>query len=465
MPSPCEELVSCLNEIAGANLFDLLPADASRDDFCTNVLDAYQGQHGIDTMCTVAANLKGRLRANSMQSDAATNLRVKAIKDGTAPQSPHEFTFHGRARHLAAPTCETIFRPDYADDSGSGTPYDTLVAPLQNYLPGGKNRRSNSDAYSALFLGYLTALVAAGAAAGVPFVENGAQVVLAAVQVTVESINVHDGNIDATEIQAAFENSQKILTQSCNLISQVETFERTANNRFGDIDSTINIFRSVVNTRFNTVDASVSTLTNSIVDFRSAVNTRFNTVDASITTLTNNVDVGFDTTFSHFESVDSDLAVLKSSVATGFSNVETTATTRFGNIDAAIMNFESAVNTRFNTVDASITTLTNNVEIGFDATFSRFDSVDSDLVALNSSVATGFSNVYKRFDQLESLVNTRLNVIEATLEARFTQLDDLLAIARTLLITPEGRRTGWNSASLICDGKPKGNCATVPNFP
>jgi hypothetical protein len=179
MPSPCEELISCLNEIAGTNLFDLLPPDASRDDFCTNVLDAYQGQHGIDTMCTVAANLKGRLDA--------TNLRVKAIKeDGTAPQSPQEFTFHGRARHLAAPTCETIFRPDYADDSGSGTPYDTLVAPLQNYLPGGKNRRSNSDAYSALFLGYLTALIAAAAVAGVPFAENGAQVVLAAVQSTVE---------------------------------------------------------------------------------------------------------------------------------------------------------------------------------------------------------------------------------------------------------------------------------------
>lgn len=164
-------------------------------------------------------------------------------------------------------------------------------------------------------------------------------------QSTVESLNVHDGLIDATEIQAAFENSQKILTQSCNLISQVNTFQMTA-------------------------------------------------------------------------------------------------ITRFGNIDAAINNFQSTVNTRFNTVDASITTLTNNVAIGFDTTYSRFDSVDGDLAVLSDSVATGFANVYERFDQLETLVNTRLDVIEATLEAHFTQLGDLLAIVRTLLITPDGRRTG-----------------------
>ena len=64
-------------------------------------------------------------------------------------------------------------------------------------------------------------------------------------------------------------------------------------------------------------------------------------------------------------------------------------------------------------------------------------------------------------------MNGRLDAIESTLETRFSQVDDLLAIVRTLLITPEGRRTAWNKQGLICNGDESatGNCPTVLNFP
>lgn len=190
--SQCEDLISCLDAITGKSPFDVVPPEASQDDFCDNMLAAYQGQKGIDAMCTVAAHLNDRLLANA-PSDLKY-LRVNEVKQAVSPQSHQESTFPGRARYLAAPACQANFNPEYADDSGSGTSYDTLVAALEGpYLFGGKKQRSDGDAYAAVFIGYLTALVAAGAATGIPIADNVAQIALAAVQSTVESLDVHDG--------------------------------------------------------------------------------------------------------------------------------------------------------------------------------------------------------------------------------------------------------------------------------
>ncbi|GAX26063.1 hypothetical protein FisN_4Hh434 [Fistulifera solaris] len=315
--SQCEELISCLDKITGKSLFDLVPPEASRDDLCVTMVNIYQGQTGIDAMCAAAAAASGRLLA-STTSDSKY-LRVNEIKESTPSQSRQESTFPGYGRHLAAPTCQASFSPEFADDSGSGTSYDTLMAAVEGpYLFGGKKKRSDGDAYAALFIGYLTALNAAAAATGIPVADNLAQISLSATQSTVESLNVHDGGIDSTEIQAAFENSQKILTQTCNIISQVNTFETTATTRFGNIDAAISSFQATVNTRFNTVDAS-------------------------ITTLTNNVAIGFDTTYARFDSVDSDLDTLSSAVSTGFTDVYE----RFDQVEAL-------VNSRLDAIEATL---------------------------------------------------------------------------------------------------------------
>lgn len=81
-----------------------------------------------------------------------------------------------------------------------------------------KLARSDTDAFSALFIGYITAKAAATTAAGVPRVETAAGITLAAVESTVLQLQVHDGLIDSTEIQAAFENTQTLSAQTCNMI-------------------------------------------------------------------------------------------------------------------------------------------------------------------------------------------------------------------------------------------------------
>lgn len=357
----CTGLLSCLDSITGQSLLDLVdPTVVSIDQFCESLLLVYKGQEGIDVMCNLAQTMQGggrRLVANTADSDGHRALRNPSISAQVKNGETTPYDSHFDRRSLAAPTCQVVFDPAYADESGSGTSYDTLVLTIEAlYLFGGKLARSDADAFSGLYIGYITANAAATAAAGVPVVETVAGIALAAVESTVNQIEVHDGLIDSTEIQAAFENTQKLLTQTCNMIGQISTFEGNVNTQFTTVATTLTAFQSAMNVRFTTVDTALTTLT--------------------------------------------------SNVATGFTNT-----------GGAITALQVVVN--------------------------------------------------NRFDTLTTLVNGRLDAIETTLETRFSQLDDLLAIVRTLLITPEGRRTAYNKKGLICDGveAATGNCPTVPNFP
>jgi hypothetical protein len=138
----CAGLLSCLDSITGQSLLALVdPSVLSIDEFCESMLRVYKGQEGIDAMCNLAQTMQDggrRLFAKTTDIDGHRALRTPSINDkdknGETP-----FGTHFDRRSLVAPTCQAAFDPAYADESGSGTSYDTLMLTIENiYLLGGK---------------------------------------------------------------------------------------------------------------------------------------------------------------------------------------------------------------------------------------------------------------------------------------------------------------------------------------
>ena len=120
--------------------------------------------------------------------------------------------------------------------------------------------------------------------------------------------------------------------------------------------------------------------------------------------------------------------------------------TRFNQVDNKLVDLETFLTSRFNQVDTTLSDLKTFLS-------QRLDTVELTLQT--------------RFNQIELILQTRFGQVDATLSSRFGQLDKETTIIRTLLITPEGRKTAFNKAGLICDGIETiaGNCPTVVNFP
>jgi hypothetical protein len=352
----CSELMGCLEKIVGHPL-KTSSLDVSYERFCEEIVNTYNGAEGIAAMCNLA-NLE---TSGRKLKPASTTLSNKNDESTHAKLNNPFF----KDRALEASVCIAEFDPAYADESGNPTGYDVYVAPVNalNFFTGGKSNRSDADKYSVLKIAWGVAVVAAAAASEILIAQTVANVALGAIEITVDMIDTHDALTDGTEIEAGFENTRLLLKQTCNLVSQVDSFE------------------SIVATSFNTVDSTLST-------FQADVTTRFNTVDSTLST------------------------------------------------------FQADVTTRFNTVDSTLSTFQKDVTV-------RFNTVDSTLADLK---------VY---------LDGRLSAIDDTLETRFNQLDDLMGMVRTLLITPQGQRTAWNNKDLTCDGDDTidGNCPTVDNFP
>lgn len=169
--------------------------------------------------------------------------------------------------------------------------------------------------------------------------------------------------------------------------------------------------------------------------------------------------------------IRTDIADVKSTAITRFdaisttlTNFQTLVTNRFTTLDSSIQAFSEDVTNRFNTVDISIeefrSDVTNRIQAFRTDMSNRFSTVDTTLVNLQTYLTT-------RLDTVETILDSRFDSVDNTLSARFDRLDRELKIIRTLLITPEGRRTAFNDPTLICDGirTTNGNCPTVTNFP
>lgn len=265
VPSDCQELVDCLDEITGLPLEDTIfystdVVDLDNDALCEALLLAYGGQDGVTAMCNAAAAVSGgrRLAGKNTIPDAAADSSFKQSVEGK----------HDRSLQ----SCPSSFSPVYADLSGTKTSYDTLMLTVENtYLTDGKLVRSNADRYSDLIIGLATAKSAdsASTACDNDFLEivtlGGCLAAQVATDVTVSTLEVvkdqvdtHDALMDAAEIEATFKNSETILTQTCTLASQITALEEEVTDRFDTVDTSIADLRSYVETRFNTVDATLS---------------------------------------------------------------------------------------------------------------------------------------------------------------------------------------------------------------
>jgi hypothetical protein len=320
--SECDVLIGCMESISGTPI--VLEA-ADKDEACNFLLEAYGGSAGVTAVCDVA--------------DLMSSNHARKEKEVDESSNDHEKT-----RFLTAPTCQVPVDPQYADESGTGTGYDTAVASIETtFIQDGKSQRTNDDAVGSFIIGLFTARTADAAFTACDAIVNVATfgvclaaktiaaVLTASLEIVYEQIGFHDGGIDSTEIKAAYENTGLILSQTCSIISQTDSFETNVVTRFNTVDSTLSTFQTDVATRFTTVDSTLTT-------FQTDVATRFTTVDTTLAAFEANV-VG------RFGAVDATLAAFEANMIT-----------RLDQVDDAIAEFRAENEALFRIVRILLTT-------------------------------------------------------------------------------------------------------------
>ena len=263
----CERLVSCLTEITKLpvqdNIFGTEGLEsASSDGICDYIVSIYGGESGITAICGAATAM----------------TQFKELPSKAEPDRAQDL--------MKSFQCPNPFSPDYP----SGDAYDLVVNPISSlYLFGGKQSRSNANAYSQVFIGRIAAAAAVVAAGicdntlfdifslgGCTAVQIAVDAAFVAVDQTIESIDVQDGLIDGAEIQAAFENTKTIITQNCGIEGLIG----------GVGDAVVRVANAVAS-----VDDAVEAVDLEVRDFRSEANGRFDNVDLSILDLQKDVDM------------------------------------------------------------------------------------------------------------------------------------------------------------------------------
>jgi hypothetical protein len=253
---------------------------ASSDGICDYIVSIYGGESGITAICGAATAM----------------TQLKELPSKAEPDRAQDL--------MKSFQCPNPFSPDYP----SGDSYDLVVAPISSlYLFGGKQSRSNANAYSQVFIGRIAAAAAVVAAGicdntlleiislgGCTAAKVAVDAAFVAVDKTIESIDVQDGLIDGAEIQAAFENTKTIITQNCGIeesiggvgdaVVRVENAVAIVNYGVKAVDFEVKYFRIEANGRFDTIDSAIEVV-------RSEAAGRFDNVDVSILGLQKDVDM------------------------------------------------------------------------------------------------------------------------------------------------------------------------------
>lgn len=259
----CVQLKECLGRLLGKTIE---PPDSSltQEQFCDILLEVYQGETGVQNICAVSQSGAVSASKTSQQTTKEISIDPKPKrnkkkgekKSNTSNDTPEDGKVDP-GRHLAAPACELPFDPVYADESGTDTPYDTYMLTIQDlFLLGGKLQRADTDAYATLKIGWATAHTAAALASEVPGGATIANEALSVVEIAVDQVDTHDATINSAQIEASLENSQKLVTQTCRMIDQIDGAERNFMNRFDHVDRTI----KVVQTRLDKIDTVLNRL-------------------------------------------------------------------------------------------------------------------------------------------------------------------------------------------------------------
>jgi len=202
LPLQCERLLRCLTEVTNLPVEDGIFGavgleSASTDNICHDIVLIFGGETGTNAICGAA--------------DAMTYTGSTMIPE------------YGQ---IQAATCSsgTPQDPDYP----SGRFYDVLIADVNPFLFGGSEERSDANAYSKLIIGTVAARTVQATATACDsevlvvlslgaclIAKTAAEVVVVGFEATVESLNIQDGLIDAAEIQAAYLNTNTIISQNC----------------------------------------------------------------------------------------------------------------------------------------------------------------------------------------------------------------------------------------------------------
>ena len=219
LPLECERLLRCLTEVTKLpvkdDIFGAVGLEsASTDDICHDIVLFFGGETGTNAICGAA--------------DAMTHTGSTMTPE------------YGQ---LQAATCSsgTPKDPDYP----SGGFYDALIAenPVVNpFLFGGSEERSDANAYSGEVIALLALrVIQAGASScsSIPIVgaaceaaKKVAEVAIVALEVIKDSLDIQDGLIDAAEIQAAYLNTNTIISQNCVIEGDIANLQADS-----DLDS------------------------------------------------------------------------------------------------------------------------------------------------------------------------------------------------------------------------------------
>lgn len=237
----CKTLRRCLKRITGKKVESPDPG-ASLPEFCDALLQAFEGDKGVDIMCAVANRFNTRRRRGlggryyQHPASGPSHPKQAPKKNIFETSAERDYNLFGGTT-TPEPACLTPFDPFYADESGINTAYDTYVASIEGlYVLEGKLERSNDDAYAELKIGWGAALTAAALATEIPLAATAANEVLAVFEIVIDQVDTHDNSVDSTEIEAAFENTQLLLTQTCNIIEQIDGVQERVDNRLHKIE-------------------------------------------------------------------------------------------------------------------------------------------------------------------------------------------------------------------------------------
>lgn len=228
---PCLDIKRCVKDITGIKLASK-GSGMTDEKYCDAVVEMFQGEAGIEKICDAAALIgKKRRKLGRQRHDPKSFQWYDSAGDGDGEKTLFGKTItrdpdrgHLFGNYIPTPQC-LAFSPEYADLSGTLTPYDLLVEPVEEeFLLEGKLKRSDVDAYAMLKESWEIVLLAAAQASGTPDSESVTAVMLAEIEVVLDAIDTHDDRIDSAEIEAAFNNTDVILNHTCNILGQLDQF-------------------------------------------------------------------------------------------------------------------------------------------------------------------------------------------------------------------------------------------------
>jgi len=281
-----------------------------------------------------------------------------------------------------------------------------------------------------------------------------------------------DGNVNAAEIDAGFQNTVTIYNSLQSVGNVVNAIDNDVNNigtqltGFGtQLTTDNNQITGEFNTIGNQVSVGFSALTNQITGVNTNINGQFTSLGNSFTTLLN-TDTSQIT--GEFNTIDNQVSQGFSALTTQVTGVNTNINGQFTSLSS---NLSGLLNTDNNQITGEFNTIGNQVSQGINALSNQITGVNNNM---NGQFAALTTNLTGQITALTNDLNKQAATTDAqitALAAQLTQTTALLqAYAKALMrlaMTPDTQRdviypiltcTGTNCPNVLqqCAGGAKG---------